>query len=56
MGSPPPTRGIASAGSGQNSPLSEIVIMVIEPVVSRAKCGFEKIRGPIYAHALIKLI
>ena len=45
MGGPPPSRGIASAASSQNSPLSEIVSMVIEPVVSSAKYGFEKISG-----------
>ena len=45
MDGPPPTRGIAGASSGQNSPLSEIISMVVEPVVTNAKFGFEKISG-----------
>jgi hypothetical protein len=43
MGGPPPTRGIASAGGGQNAPLSEIISMVVEPLVNAAKGGLEKI-------------
>ena len=43
MDGPPPTRGIAGASSGQNSPLSEIISMVVEIVVTDAKFGFEKI-------------
>lgn len=43
MEGPPPSRGIASAGSGQNSPFSEIISMVVEPIVNAAKGGLEKI-------------
>ena len=43
MGGPPPSRGIAGASSGQNSPLSEIISIVVEPIVTAAKYGFEKI-------------
>ena len=45
MEGPPPTRGIASAAMAQNSPISEIIYMVVEPLVSGAKFGFEKISG-----------
>ena len=43
MGTPPPTRGIAGASSGQNGPLSELISMVCEPIASSTKHGFEKI-------------
>ena len=46
MGGPPPTRGIASASSGQNSHLSEIVSLFIEPVVNAMKGGMEQISTP----------
>ena len=43
MGGPPPTRGIASANSGQNVHMSEIISLIVEPIVDSMTGGLEKI-------------
>ena len=55
MGGPPPSRGIAGASSGQNNPLSEIVSLVVEPLVSAMKHGFEKISSADALNTIKKL-
>ena len=41
MGTPPPTRPVASAGKGQNDHLSETVSQVLEPVANLYEGGME---------------
>ena len=41
MGTPPPTRPVASAGRGQNDHLSETVSQVLEPVANVYEGGME---------------
>ena len=55
MDGPPPSRGIASACSAQNNPLSEIISMVVEPLVTAADYGNEQISTSDFLSLIDKL-